>query len=71
VRPEDFQVTSDGPLAVSVTSSQYHGSEFYCSGMTADGTELWFRSKKKVQKGDAVRLAADPSRVLVYAKAVS
>jgi putative spermidine/putrescine transport system ATP-binding protein len=54
-----------------VESSQYHGQDFYCSGRTDDGAELYFRSEKKVTKGDSVRLAADASRVLVYSRAAS
>jgi putative spermidine/putrescine transport system ATP-binding protein len=66
VRPHDFKVGADGPLSVTVESAQYHGHEFYCSGRTADGTELYFCCVEKVKKGDVVRLAAAPSRVLVY-----
>jgi putative spermidine/putrescine transport system ATP-binding protein len=66
IRPDDLQVAPDGPLSAVVTSAQYHGHDFYCSGKAADGTEIYFRSKPKVQKGDSVRLAVDPARVLVY-----
>jgi len=66
VRPDDLKVTGDGPLSVTVESAQYHGHDFYCSGRAADGTELYFRSSRKVAKGDAVRLSAEPSRVLIY-----
>ena len=68
IRPDDLKVTSDGPLAIKVESAQYHGNEFYCSGRATDGAELYFRSETKIQKGDTVRLMADPSRVLVYAE---
>jgi putative spermidine/putrescine transport system ATP-binding protein len=68
IRPDDLKVTSDGPLAIKVESAQYHGNEFYCSGRTADGAELYFRSETRIQKGDTVRLMADPGRVLVYAE---
>ena len=50
IRPDDLKVTSDGPLAVTVESAQYHGNDFYCSGRTADGTELYFRSEQKFKK---------------------
>ena len=69
IRPDDLKVAAGGPLSVKVESAQYHGHDFYCSGRTADGTELYFRSEPKVAKGDTVRLAADPSRVLVYPRA--
>jgi putative spermidine/putrescine transport system ATP-binding protein len=69
IRPDDLVPTADGPIAVTVETAQYHGREFYCSGRTSDGTELFFQSSRRVGKGDTVRLAADPRRVLVYAGA--
>jgi putative spermidine/putrescine transport system ATP-binding protein len=68
IRPDDLKVTAGGPLAVTVESAQYHGREFYCSGRTADGDELFFCSERRVARGDRVQLAADPGRVLVYAE---
>ena len=69
IRPDDLKVSAAGAISVKVESAQYHGHDFYCSGRAGDGTELYFRSGKKVQKGETVRLAADPSRVLVYSRA--
>ena len=54
-------------IAVVVESIQYHGQEFYCSGRTSDGTELYFISKHRIAKGDTAKLSAAPNRVLVYA----
>ena len=71
IRPEDLRVDAAGPISAKVESAQYHGHDFYCSARAADGTELYFRSTKKVQKGDTVRLTADPSRVLVYSLAAA
>jgi len=71
IRPDDLKVSAGGPISATVESAQYHGSDFYCSGRAADGTELYFRSAQKVQKGDAVALAVDPSRVLVYPRVPS
>jgi putative spermidine/putrescine transport system ATP-binding protein len=67
IRPDDLHVAADGPLTATVETAQYHGDCFYCSGKAADGTELYFLSPSKVQKGDSVRLAADRDRVLIYA----
>jgi putative spermidine/putrescine transport system ATP-binding protein len=69
IRPDDLKVIAGGPLSATVESAQYHGHDFYCLGRTSDGIELYFRSAQKVKKGDAVRLAADPDRVLVYSRA--
>jgi hypothetical protein len=68
IRPDDLRTGADGPIAVAVESAQYHGRDFYCSGRAADGVELYFCSENSVAKGERVRLAADPSRVLVYAR---
>jgi putative spermidine/putrescine transport system ATP-binding protein len=68
IRPEDLKVSANGMLAVTVESAQYHGRDFYCCGRTIDGGALYFCSERKLAKGDSVLLAADPSRVLVYAE---
>jgi len=66
IRPDDLKAAPGGALTVTVETAQYHGRDFYCSGRTADGSELYFLSAQKVAKGDSVRLAADPKRVLIY-----
>jgi putative spermidine/putrescine transport system ATP-binding protein len=71
IRPDDLKVAATGAISVTVESAQYHGHDFYCSGRSGEGTELYFRSATKVKKGDTVRLAADPSRMLVYSRAAS
>jgi putative spermidine/putrescine transport system ATP-binding protein len=68
IRPDDLRATAGGPIAVTVESAQYHGHDFYCSGRAADGTELYFVSGQSARKGDTLRLAADPSRVLLYSR---
>jgi putative spermidine/putrescine transport system ATP-binding protein len=70
IHPDDLKVTAGGPISVTVESAQYHGHDFYCSGRAADGTELYFLSGQKAHKGDALRLAADPSRVLLYSRSM-
>lgn len=66
IRPEDLDVSASGAIEAKTESSQYHGDCFYSSGRTADGVELYFRSERRLDKGETVRLAADPARVLVY-----
>ena len=68
IRPDDLKVTAGGPISVTVESAQYHGHDFYCSGRASDGTELYFLSGQKARKGDALSLAADPGRVLLYSR---
>jgi putative spermidine/putrescine transport system ATP-binding protein len=71
IRPDDLAVSVAGTIPATVESAQYHGQSFYCSGRTNDGTELYFLSDRKVGKGESVRLAADPGRVLVYSRAMA
>jgi putative spermidine/putrescine transport system ATP-binding protein len=66
IRPEDLGVSANGAIEATGESSQYHGDCFYSSGRTTDGADLFFRSDRRLNKGETVRLAADPARVLVY-----
>lgn len=71
IRPDDLEIAASGPIEVTVNSALYHGSDFYCSSKATNGTDIYFRTASKVKKGDKVRLAAEPARVLVYSKALS
>jgi putative spermidine/putrescine transport system ATP-binding protein len=67
IRPDDLQPAADGPITARVEIAEYHGRDFYAVARGGDGTELFFRSDRRLNAGDEVRLAAAPSRVLVYA----
>ena len=67
IRPDDLHPEADGPLAARVEIAEYHGRDFYCVGKAEDGTDLYFRSPRRVAPGEVVRLNADPARVLVFA----
>jgi putative spermidine/putrescine transport system ATP-binding protein len=67
IRPEDLTPAGDAPIAATVDAAEYRGREFYGFARTADGTELYFRSERRVTAGDAIRLGAPPERVLIYA----
>jgi putative spermidine/putrescine transport system ATP-binding protein len=69
IRPDDLVPRAGGPLAVTVAAVEYRGRGFFGTAQTAAGTELFFRSETKVEPGEALRLGADPGRVLVYAGA--
>ena len=66
IRPDDLRPTADAPIAAKVEIAEYHGRDFYCVARSADGTDLYFRSDRRVAAGEAVRLGAAPSRVLVF-----
>jgi putative spermidine/putrescine transport system ATP-binding protein len=66
IRPEDLVAMDDGVLRATVQTAEYRGRDFYGVAIMADRTELFFRSEHRVAVGDALRLGADPSRVLVY-----
>ena len=54
-----------------VETAEYRGRDFYGTARTSDNVELFFRSDRKVASGETVRLGADPTRVLVYARGVT
>jgi putative spermidine/putrescine transport system ATP-binding protein len=68
IRPDDLRLAGDGPISATVEIAEYHGRDFYAVARGADGTDLFFRSEQRVNVGEVVRLAAAPSRVLVYAE---
>jgi putative spermidine/putrescine transport system ATP-binding protein len=68
IRPEDLVVRPDGPFAAAVETSEYRGRSFFGTARTPEGLELFFRSDRPVTIGEAVRLAADPTQVLVYTR---
>ncbi len=70
IRPDDLVVAPDGPLAVTAETSEYRGHDFYCSGVTADGTVLYFTAPRRLEPGEAARLDCRPDRMLVYAEGV-
>ena len=66
IRPDDLHPTADGPISAKVEIAEYHGRDFYAVARSADGTDLYFRSDRRVNAGEVVRLDASPARVLVY-----
>ncbi len=68
IRPEDL-VAGDGGLAARVTAIEYRGRAFFGNAVASDGTELFFRADRPIEKGSEVRLRAEASRTLVFAGA--
>ncbi|WP_406853557.1 ABC transporter ATP-binding protein [Alsobacter sp. KACC 23698] len=68
IRPDDLiAVSSDAPgLPATVEAIEYRGRDFFGSARTASGTELFFRSSRRLTAGEPVRLGAQPSTILVY-----
>jgi putative spermidine/putrescine transport system ATP-binding protein len=67
VRPEDLVAADDGPLAATVTSTEFRGRDHTGFASMADGTELVFQSEHGAPRGSVVRLRPDPARTLVFA----
>jgi putative spermidine/putrescine transport system ATP-binding protein len=67
IRPDDLSPRADGAIKATVATAEYRGRDFYGTATTADGTELFFRSEQKIVPGEALALAADAPRVLIYA----
>ena len=67
VRPEDLVAVDDGPLAATVTSTEFRGRDHTGFASMADGTELVFHSDHGATRGSTVRLRPDPARTLAFA----
>jgi putative spermidine/putrescine transport system ATP-binding protein len=67
IRPEDLVVGVAGSgVAARVTAIEYRGRAFFGNALAPDGNELFFRADRLLQKGEEVRLAAEPSRTLIF-----
>ena len=66
IRPEDLTPRPGGQIAATVATAEYRGRDFFGTALTADRTELFFRSEQRVAPGELLRLGADASRVLIY-----
>jgi putative spermidine/putrescine transport system ATP-binding protein len=66
IRPDDLRPRSDGPIPATVEIAEYHGRDYYALAKGSDGKELYFRSDRRLNPGEPVRLAAPRERVLVY-----
>jgi len=66
IRPEDLTPRPGGAIAATVATAEYRGRDFYGMAVTADRTELFFRSEQRVAPGDTLQLGAEPARVLIY-----
>jgi putative spermidine/putrescine transport system ATP-binding protein len=65
VRPEDLVIGDEGvPATVEVV--EYQGREVAIEARTAAGTVLNLRSHVRPAPGDAIRVAVDPVRLLVF-----
>ncbi|WP_284747357.1 ABC transporter ATP-binding protein [Amycolatopsis sp. RTGN1] len=68
IRPEDF-VVGDGAenaLDVTVEIVEYHGRELSISARLVSGTQVYFRTDKRLAPGDTVRIGVPAERVLVF-----
>jgi putative spermidine/putrescine transport system ATP-binding protein len=70
VRPEDVRVVDlaggDNCLAATVDVVEYQGRELAVEVRTDGGRALHLRTDQRLAPGDAVTLAVDPARLLVY-----
>jgi putative spermidine/putrescine transport system ATP-binding protein len=75
IRPEDLRLAREGSAAAdtieaTVEVSEYHGHDFAVDATTSTGQILHFIAPDGLERGEQVRLTADPARVLVYARSL-
>jgi len=70
VRPDDLSPAAAGEPGVDATvrAIEYRGRDFHGLATRPDGLELFFRSDTLLETGSQIRLAADPTRALVFAE---
>ena len=68
IRPDDLTpVDANHPgIDATVEAFEYRGRDFFGTARTPAGVELFFRSEVPLHAGEAVRLSADPSKILIY-----
>jgi putative spermidine/putrescine transport system ATP-binding protein len=70
IRPDDLQPVAAGEnaLIATVAAAEFRGREFVGFARTASGSDLAFRSDRRLEIGEAVHLGADPDRMVVFAE---
>jgi putative spermidine/putrescine transport system ATP-binding protein len=66
IRPEDLMPMADGTISAVIDSVEFRGQDFYGVALTRDSLSLFFRSDRRVSKGEVVTLGAAADRVLLY-----
>ncbi|MDR1387919.1 MAG: ABC transporter ATP-binding protein [Propionibacteriaceae bacterium] len=68
VRPDDFKVVGPDAAGFDATVEvvEYHGRDFAIDARTAGGQVVHLLSEQALAPGSSIRVAASPSRVLVY-----
>ncbi|GGH20726.1 ABC transporter ATP-binding protein [Alsobacter metallidurans] len=68
VRPDDMVPVAPDAHGIDtvVEAIEYRGRDFFGQARSKTGDELFFRSEQRLAPGAAVRLGAEPHRVLVY-----
>jgi putative spermidine/putrescine transport system ATP-binding protein len=70
IRPEDVRIAEPGeqPIAQAVAEIvEYHGRVLHVEAVTSDGDRIHLRARREVRPGDALALAVDADRALVFA----
>jgi putative spermidine/putrescine transport system ATP-binding protein len=73
IRPDDMVAVSDSGAGMPaiVEAIEYRGRDYFGQARGPGGSELFFRSSLKLGVGEAVRLGAEPGKVLVFAGAAA
>jgi len=65
IRPDDLKAAAAG-IPAEVWACEYRGHGFFGSARGPGGAELFFSADVRLKSGDAVMLAAEPAKVLVF-----
>jgi putative spermidine/putrescine transport system ATP-binding protein len=65
IRPDDLMAAENGIPAV-VEAMEYRGRDFFGQAAGPGGVQLFFRSDAMHKVGEAVKLSADSSRVIIF-----
>jgi putative spermidine/putrescine transport system ATP-binding protein len=70
IRPDDLVTVAGGAadsLPATVEAIEYRGRDYFGQARGPQNSELFFRSGTRHAAGEAVHLAADPAKVLIFA----
>ena len=66
IRPDDLAPVTSGGIPATVEAMEYRGKDFFGQASGPTNAQLFFRSDTLLRAGEAIRLSADPYRVIIF-----